>query len=393
MALTLQCRLGGIGGFQKRVVVKMMQPHLLESPEIVQMFLDEARLCAGLVHPNIPQIFEVGEENGLPYLVMEHIAGPDLAMVRRMMPEGSEVEYGVIANIFSQVARALAYAHDLKDDAGRPIRIIHRDVSLPNILVGSDGVARLIDFGIARSDMSSAVTEIGTLKGRVAYMSPEQLIGKPIDHRVDIYQLGVCLYWMTTGSPPYTGDNPVAIWNAHIGRTLTRPSERVPGYPLALEAIVMKAMAETPEARYASALEVAEALEAFCRAGRWQSSTEHVRLWIHRIVPPIQFQTSQSPAAQSPALGGADGSLGSSAGLRPVQQNRLLTPAAMPSMSGQEPSALPVPDEHGYSERHVIVPSKKFTQNEFLLKWIIGIGIAIWLLAGLVIWNGWATEV
>ena len=272
------------------------------------MFLDEARLCAGLAHPNIPQIFEVGEQDGLPYIVMEYVPGPNLSLVRRQMQANGQQAHAVMALVMAQVSRALAYAHALTDASGRPLNIIHRDVSLPNVLIGADGIARLIDFGIARSAMSSAATEVGTLKGKVAYMAPEQLIGKPHDLRVDIYQVGVCLYWMTTGEPPYSGDNPVAIWNAHMEGALQRPSERVPGYPPALEAIVLRAMAVKPEDRYPVAASLAEALERFAQAEAPQVNAAAISAWIAQLFPGDQLQAMMN--------GPQDGNTGSLSGMR-----------------------------------------------------------------------------
>lgn len=356
MALTLRCRLDGIGGFQKYVVIKIMQPHLLESTDVAQMFLDEARLCAGLSHPNIPQIFEVDEEDGLPYLVMEYIPGPNLSLLKRQMEANAQRHYGHITAIGIQVARALAYAHALTDKMGQPLHIIHRDVSLPNILVSADGTVRLIDFGIAKSALSSKATESGMLKGKLAYMAPEQLVGKRIDHRVDIYQLGVCLYWMTTGSPPFVGENPVSIWNAHHENAIALPTDKINGYPQKLQDIILKALSENPDNRYQNAAEFADALDNFLQNSEWRSNARDVGAWITQLFPGDQLQA----ALNSTYDGGT------------VAPSKLNHPLPTPPTPPETPPPPPVPAPSPYSNHRIPL-------------W--GMAFVIWITVGIAWWG------
>lgn len=279
MSHTYRCALDGVGGFRKLVVVKVLHPDHLTDDAFVQMFLDEARLSARLSHPHISQVFEVGVEEGMPFLVMEYVAGPDLAQLARKLRTGGVRHFGHIARLFAGVARGLAHAHALTDEDGQPLRIVHRDVSLGNIVLSPDGIPKLIDFGIAHWAQRGAQTEVGLLKGKLHYMAPEQLKGE-IDHRVDIYQLGVCLYWLSTGRPPYHSEDPMQIWRDRLAGNALRPSSFIPEYPAALEAIVMKAIARDPDARYASADQLADDLLAFCASNAWfHSSDAAVAAW------------------------------------------------------------------------------------------------------------------
>ena len=161
MALTYRCRLEGIGGFSKRVVVKILHPDHVGEEGYEQMFLDEARLSARLHHGNVAQVFEVGDDHGIPYMVMEYVDGPNLARVTKMMGGDRGRPFGHIAHIFSGVCRGLAHAHRLTDDEGQPMGIVHRDVSLGNIVLGRDGVPKVIDFGIAQWSDKRNVTQVG----------------------------------------------------------------------------------------------------------------------------------------------------------------------------------------------------------------------------------------
>lgn len=276
-------QLEGLGGFRKLVVIKLLHPEHVDDPEFVRMFMDEARLTARLSHPNIAQVYEAGVQDELPFLAMEYIAGPDLTHVVKRLRGNADRPYGVAARLFSGVARGLAAAHTATDEDGRPLQIVHRDVSLGNIVVARDGAAKLIDFGIARWQEKSTVTEVGLLKGKLHYMAPEQL--EPgYDHRVDIYQAGVCLYWLTTGRPPYHSADPLQIWRDRLAGKAPKPTELVHGYPPALERIVLKALARDPARRYLRASDFARDLERFCDSGgRWQTGDRDVVEYIESL--------------------------------------------------------------------------------------------------------------
>jgi serine/threonine protein kinase len=286
MALAFRCVLDGPSGFQKYVMVKMLHPEHRESSHYYGMFLDEARLCSRLQHPNIPTVFELGEHEELPFLVMEFVDGPNLVLLHRKFRDGHRRHYGNIALIFQRVAQALHHAHTLKDTDGKPLRIVHRDVSLANVLVGRDGHAKLIDFGIAKWEHSETHTEVDVLKGKLRYMAPEQFKKGTLDGRVDIYQAGVALYWLATGRPPFGSAQGVADLQARLESPPPRPSTIIHGFPVELEKVILKALEPRPERRYQTADELAVALDTFIRSDPAHASTESsVAAWISDLFP------------------------------------------------------------------------------------------------------------
>jgi serine/threonine-protein kinase len=310
MALTYKCRLEGIGGFTKRVVVKILHPDHVGEEGYEQMFLDEARLSARLHHNNVAQVFEVGDDHGIPYMVMEYVDGPNLARVTKLLGGRADRPFGHIAHIFAGVCRGLSHAHGLCDDEGRHLGIVHRDVSLGNIVISRSGVSKVIDFGIAQWADKRNVTQVGLLKGKLHYMAPEQLEGEA-DHRSDIYQVGVCLYWMTTGRPPFHHDDPAKLWQARLKGNITPPSKLVRGYPKELEEVVLTALAQDPAHRWQSADEMADMLEAFGLSHpRWASGKAEVARWIDDTVPLTEDEELSLRQRSNPQTTGKTPSLG-----------------------------------------------------------------------------------
>lgn len=290
MSRTYRCTLEGVGGFRKLLLVKMLAPAHARDHAFRRMFLDEARLSAHLVHPNIAQVFEVGEEGGVPWLAMEYVAGPNLAMVSKRLRSANIRHYGHIARLMADMARGLDYAHHLSDEHGRPLGIIHRDVSLGNVVVAPTGTAKLIDFGIAWSRTKTNITEVGMLKGKLHYMAPEQL-KEQVDHRVDIYQAGVCLYWLTVGRPPFHHRDPVQLWRQRLEGRLLRPTRIRADYPRELESIVARALARNPADRFQRASDLADALEAFAgRSGPWRSSSRAAGGWVRSLFSDAELE-------------------------------------------------------------------------------------------------------
>ncbi len=187
MAEVYLARQAGAAGFEKLVCLKRILPHLARDKQFVDMFLNEARLAAQLDHPNIVSIFDLGEANGNYFIAMEFIDGPSLRAVHKRAAERNELlPIPEIVKIISMAAGGLQYAHDLTDAQGKPLGLVHRDISPDNILVHRNGSAKVVDFGIAKAANSSGATRTGTLKGKVAYMPPEQLRGEQLDRRTDV---------------------------------------------------------------------------------------------------------------------------------------------------------------------------------------------------------------
>ncbi|MFT7520812.1 MAG: serine/threonine protein kinase [Kiritimatiellia bacterium] len=254
MAATFLCTLGGVGGFQKHVILKIMRPEHRDDEHCRSMFLDEARISARLQHSNIAQVFELGDYQGLPYLVMEYVRGPSLLRLnRRLYNEGappSGRHYGPMIRVFMDVLEALEYAGYGTDVSGEELDVVHRDVSLGNILVGINGVARLIDFGIAKTSNRLTETQQGMLKGKMQYMAPESVSGGALDPRADLFSLGVCLYISASGHYPYSGENMVEVWKSRTDGDPVAASTLCHDFPPGLNKIIQKAMQQLPEDRY-----------------------------------------------------------------------------------------------------------------------------------------------
>jgi eukaryotic-like serine/threonine-protein kinase len=203
MADVFVCRLQGIGGFDKEVVLKRIIPERAGDPHFVKMFLDEARVVANLNHPNIVQVFEIGEQDGIPYMAMEYVKGVTLSMVIREASRQKKINYSHCATIIAGVCDALEYAHNANGPDGEPLGLVHRDVTPGNIVISREGTPKLLDFGVARARGRLAQTEAGTIKGKLRYMAPEQISQGPLDARADIFSLGVCLFEITTGQHPF----------------------------------------------------------------------------------------------------------------------------------------------------------------------------------------------
>ncbi|MHB8416760.1 MAG: serine/threonine protein kinase [Myxococcales bacterium] len=252
----------GPGHFERSLVIKRILPHLAREPRFVGMFLDEAALAAQLSHPHIAQLFDFGEVDGAYYLALELVRGPDLASVvdasRRLgRPPPPEVS----VRITTQMLEALSYAHGAADEHGRPLNLVHRDVSPQNVLVSAQGAVKLIDFGIAKAASAMQHTEAGMVKGKFTYMAPEQLRGAPLDGRCDMYAAALVLYELLTLQVALQGEGPAAIANALEARI--QPIEELrPDLPAGLIAALGRALRRDASGRFRDCAEFGAALEA-----------------------------------------------------------------------------------------------------------------------------------
>ena len=264
MADVMIARAGGIEGFERHVVIKRIRAEQARDATYVQMFLDEARLAASLHHANIVQVNDIGQVDGEYFFAMEYVLGED---VRKILGRAAETDRRVplehILTIVCGAAAGLHHAHEQIRADGSELGIVHRDVSPANILVGLDGAVKVVDFGIAKANLQGPETQSGVLKGKVAYMSPEQCKNEPVDRRSDVYSLGIVLYELLTIRPLFTRDNDFLTMSAIVHQRIIPPSTHEPGIPAALDAIVCKALARRPEDRYATADELRRALEQF----------------------------------------------------------------------------------------------------------------------------------
>lgn len=249
----------GDASFRKRVVVKRLYRHLQHHPEAVRMFQDEAHVLSALSHPNIPQVYDLGCAEGFWFLVIEHVPGHTLgelcAAATRL---GVAMPLDAIVSVLEQLCDALHHAHERNDDLGRPLRIVHRDVTPHNVMITPDGFAKLLDFGVARTAKDES--KGGSLKGTLAYMAPEQVRGQRLDKRSDVFSAGVILYELTTGRRLFSGSE-IDVMTAIVERDVTPPSVWVPGFPADLERILLTALSRDRVRRFPSAQHLARALE------------------------------------------------------------------------------------------------------------------------------------
>ena len=264
MAEVFLAKASGIEGFERHVVIKCIHKEHARNESFVRMFLEEARLAAALHHHNIVQVHDIGEEDGEYFYAMEYVHGEDLrSLLMAVTKRDQQVPLEHVVSIISGAAAGLHYAHEQVGSDRKPLGLVHRDVSPSNIIVDFDGNVKVVDFGIAKAALRTDQTRSGVLKGKVAYMSPEQCRGKPIDRRSDVYALGIVLYELTTARRLFKGDNDFMTMSTIVAGDIPLPSKRRKNLPPALEEIIMTALAKEPAERFQSAHELRRALDAF----------------------------------------------------------------------------------------------------------------------------------
>ncbi len=265
MAEVFLAKLRGAQGFERAVVLKRVLPHLARQSHFRTMFLDEAKVVAAIAHPNVVQVHELGEEDDDLFLVMEYVAGESLSTVlKKVASEGQRLPPAVVAFIAAQAAAGLHAAHELVDDEGLPLDVVHRDVSPHNLMITYDGQVKVLDFGIAKSENASHHTESGVMKGKFAYMAPEQYQGDPVDRRTDVFALGTVLWESLVSRRLFARRNEVETLRAICEDFIPHPSEYA-DIPPALEAACMKALSRSREDRFQTAQELQRALETASR--------------------------------------------------------------------------------------------------------------------------------
>jgi serine/threonine-protein kinase len=277
-------RLLGPVGFSRTVAIKRLHQHFAADPEFVAMFLDEARLAARVQHPNVVQTVDVVALEGELFIVMEYVHGESLSRLVNASKAHGAMDPKLAATILAGALHGLHAAHEAKSETGTPLSIVHRDVSPQNILVGVDGVARVLDFGVAKAANRIHVTQGGTIKGKFRYMPPEQLHNRVVDRRVDIYAAGVCLYEALTGRRYIEAEEHAGIVLEIVSKQPVAPSIYRADIPNSLDPLVLKAVSPDPNDRYATAEEMALAIEdavglaSPARVGKWVTEVAAVAL-------------------------------------------------------------------------------------------------------------------
>jgi hypothetical protein len=263
MASVWAARLKGSRGFSKTVAIKTMLPTVSDDPQFEQMFLDEAQIASRIRHPNVVEILDLGEQEEVLYLVMEWVDGEPLSSLRRAAAKHGGIPRGIALRLVADACAGLHAAHELKDDAGHPVGLVHRDISPQNLLITFGGAVKIVDFGVAKAaGRSTGQTVAGQVKGKPPYMSPEQALGEVVDRRTDVFALGIILYQLTTGKHPFRGESDlVTLQNIVSDKPIVAPRAYDRQYPRELELVVMKALDRKREKRFPSCAEFEAAIE------------------------------------------------------------------------------------------------------------------------------------
>jgi serine/threonine protein kinase len=301
-------RLRGERGFARTVAIKRLHAQYARDPDFVSMLVDEARIAARVKHPNVVpplDVIAIDEEELL--LVMEYVHGEALARLLGMCVRNEEpVPPEIVVAIIGGALAGLHAAHEAVSDRGEPLEIVHRDVSPPNILVGTDGVSRVLDFGVAKAGMRASITRDGATKGKISYMSPEQLRGGPVDRRTDVFAMGIVLWETLTLRRLFVGDSPGQLSQKIVREPIPAASSVAPGAHPGFEAVLARALARPLEERFASALEFATALEAVVppasprQVGQWVARVAGERLAKRaRVLARVESTPDDEPSGDS----------------------------------------------------------------------------------------------
>ncbi|NUP13954.1 MAG: serine/threonine protein kinase [Polyangiaceae bacterium] len=360
MATVFLARRGGVGGFQRFVAIKRLHPHLANEPEFVEMFLDEARLAALIHHPNVVPIVEVGETEAGYYLVMEYVEGDTLSrIVARTMSLGQMPPRHIVLRMVLDALAGLHAAHELRDDRGQLLGLVHRDCSPQNVLVGVDGTARITDFGVARASSRLTSTAHGKLKGKLAYMAPEQTRGDELDRRTDLFAMGIIIWEVLCGKRLFKADSEAATLQRILVEPIRPPSEVNPSIPKCFDPVVLRALDRNQDKRYQNAADLADALEAAARDAAKSSvsdvglaSPREVAAFVQAVLgqeigaqrESVRAWLAQSDSGQPLVIGGsATGGPASPRGARRTDPNADLPATQIDPSLVRSPSATPPP--------------------------------------------------
>ncbi|MBU8898604.1 serine/threonine protein kinase [Corallococcus sp. H22C18031201] len=344
MAHLFVATLDGPDGFSKACVIKRVLPEYANLEAFSRMFVDEAKVAALLTHPNIVQVFDFGKIDGQYYIAMEYIQGQSFdRLLRHAGAAGLPVGPRLAVDVGMALSDALAYAHTKTLPDGTPLGLVHRDITPGNVLVSRDGIIKLADFGIVKTSVNVERTVAGVVKGKYAYMSPEQITNRELDHRSDLFSLGIVLYEASTGRRLYKRDSMEATILAASHAEVPRPSDVVPGFDPALERIILKLLQKDPNARYQTARELHEDLERYRSAQNWTSGGRELASLMATLFPPDKAgRHAPAMPAQGSQPGGTGGSgsgsartpSGVSAPRSVIEPEPDLEPASVPGSAG-----------------------------------------------------------
>ncbi len=296
-------RIEGAHGFARPVVIKVIRTELLANERIALMFVDEARLAAGLHHRNIVQIIDFDLFDGGAFLVTEHVTGCDLRTLLHHLRAAPRLEIAVA--ILAELATGLDAAHEARDGDGAPLHLVHRDVSPSNVLLGIHGEVKIADFGVAKARSRSYHTVSGSMKGKAPYMAPEQIVGEPIDRRADVFSLGVLLFELTTRTRLYSAHTASAAMKQILDGVVPDPATRRAGYPDELTQVVRRALARQPGDRHPTARAFADDLDRVAQHQRWNLSSAAIAELVRAVRQRAELATSTPPWPRAVTEGAA----------------------------------------------------------------------------------------
>jgi serine/threonine-protein kinase len=287
---------GGVAGTERLVILKSLLPELAAQDGFIDQFLDEARVAAKLNHPNIVQMLEAGLWNGVYFIAMEYIRGENLSRIAKAArSRGVKIPLHVLVRVVRDALLGLAHAHSAHDEmTGAPLGVVHRDVSPQNIMVRTDGVTKVVDFGIAKAGNRSSRTATGVLKGKLQYMAPEQVQGEVVDARTDQFAMGVVLWELVTDARLFEGDNEIQLLKAVMVQPIPKPSTYAPGLPSDLEAAILRMLSRDPAGRFDSCDDAADALTAWLNTGSRRVTEAEVAGWIKQIVGDVVDENTRN---------------------------------------------------------------------------------------------------
>jgi serine/threonine-protein kinase len=303
MAEVYLAKAAGPMGFEKTLVLKRILPHLAEEPAFVEMFLSEAKLAARLTHPNVVQIFDFGEADGTYFLAMEYIDGPSLrTLIQRASAQGLSLPLTACARLVAHACEGLAFAHDFTDpETGEQLGLVHRDISPDNILLSKQGAVKVVDFGIAKAAGQGHKTASGVIKGKLAYMPPEQVRAEPLDRRVDVYSLGVVLYELLTAHKPFEAQSDVGLMRAILTQSPMPAVQFRPELPDSLRRILGRALAKDREQRYPDCHAFQADLEEFILSVGKPMTTQQLAQLIAQVASGTDRATPTPQPATPPS--------------------------------------------------------------------------------------------
>ncbi|MCB1057428.1 MAG: TonB family protein [Acidobacteria bacterium] len=333
MAEVWKARMESVAGFRKTVAIKKILPQLTENQEFERMFVDEAKLAAELNHPNIIHIYDLGEIHNEYYIAMEYVEGKDLrSLLNTSQRKAVRLPRELALHIALKLASALDYAHRKRDAKDNEMGLVHRDVSPQNVLISYEGEIKLCDFGIVKAVSKSSKTQMGALKGKLQYMSPEQAWGQEVDARADIFALGAILFEMLTGERLFDGDSELSVLEAVRNGHIRAPREVDPGIPEEVDRLVQKAVAKEPVDRFQTAGQMREEIESVLEGLNQRPGTGDVAAFLRRL--------KSAPVPVDEGEGSAAGiSRTASSASHPRSSSAVSSP---PTGTGSQPSAIPV---------------------------------------------------